>query len=108
MDTAVTWNFSSPDLAMNIFLPDPLLNGLWDWRSQYYLDVNPDPNKPQVQRHIIDFVKVTDWVDFLIEYHRDAPFVGLLPALIPDMPLASRPDDPRKRRRCGPPAATSR
>jgi hypothetical protein len=108
MDPDVTWNFDSPDLAMNIFLPDPLLNGLWDWRAQYYLDVNPDPNKPQVQRHIIDFVKVTDWVDFLIEYHRDAPFVGLLPAEIPDMPLASRPEDPRTRRRCGSPAATSR
>jgi hypothetical protein len=89
MDPAVVWNFSSKNLAMNIFLPDPMLNGLWDWRSQYYLDVNPDPGNPQVQPHIIDFVKVTDWVDFLIEYHRDTPFVGLLPALIPDMPLAN-------------------
>jgi hypothetical protein len=89
MDPDVTWNFSSKNLAMNIFLPDPALNGLWDWRSQYYLDVNPDPARPLVQPHIIDFVKVTDWVDFLIEYHRDTPFVGLLPALIPDMPLAN-------------------
>jgi len=108
MDPNVTWNFGSPDLAMNIFLPDPLLNGMWDWRSQYYLDINPDPSRPAVQPHIIDFLKDTDWVDFLIEYHRDAPFVGLLPATIPDMPLASRPDDPRTHRRCGSPAATSR
>jgi hypothetical protein len=52
MDPNVVWDFSSPNLAMNIFLPDPLLNGLWDWRSLYYLDVNPDPNKPQVQPNI--------------------------------------------------------
>jgi len=97
MDPAVTWNFASPDLAMNIFLPDPLLKGLWDWRSQYYLDVNPDPRKPQVQRNIIDFVKVTDWVDFLIEYHKDTPFVGLLPALIPEFPVIHTKVDPRRR-----------
>jgi hypothetical protein len=98
MDPNVVWDFSSKNLAMNIFLPDPLLNGLWDWRSQYYLDVNPDPTKPQVQPNIIDFVKVTDWVDFLIEYHRDTPFQGLLAPLIPDVPLATRPCDPRRRR----------
>jgi hypothetical protein len=98
MDPNVVWDFSSPNLAMNIFLPDPLLDGLWDWRSQYYLDVNPDPTKPQVQPNIIEFVKVTDWVDFLIEYHRDTPFQGLLPPLIPDVPLATRPCDPRRRR----------
>jgi hypothetical protein len=100
MDPGKEWNFSSPDLAMNIFLPDPSRKGLWDWRSQYYLDVNPDPGKPLVQRHIIEFVKVTDWVDFLIEYHKDAPFVGLLPALIPDMPVLHAKIDPR--RRCRP------
>lgn len=93
------WNFSSPNLAMNIFLPDPLRKGLWDWRSQYYLDVNPDPGKPQVQRHIIDFVKVTDWVDFLVEYHKDTPFNGLLPALIPDFPIKGAQVDPRCPRR---------
>jgi len=98
MDPDVVWDFSSPNLAMNIFLPDPLRLGLWDWRSQYYLEVNPDPGKPQVQPHIIDFVKVTDWVDFLIEYHRDAAFHGLLPAFIPDVPLATKPCDPRRRR----------
>jgi len=98
MDPDVVWDFSSPNLAMNIFLPDPLRQGMWDWRSQYYLEVNPDPGKAQVQPHIIDFVKVTDWVDFLIEYHRDAPFVGLLPAFIPDVPLATKPCDPRRRR----------
>jgi len=85
-DPAATWDFSRPDLAMNIFLPDPLRIGKWDWRSPYYLDVNPDPAKPQVQPNIIEFVKVTDWVDFIIEYHKDVPFVGLLPAQIPEFP----------------------
>jgi hypothetical protein len=92
------WNFSSKDLAMNIFLPDPLLNGLWDWRSQYYLDVNPDPTRPQRQRHVIDFLKETDWVDFLIEYHKDTPLVGLLPAQIPVTPMVHSKTDPRRRR----------
>jgi hypothetical protein len=89
------WDFSG-DLAMNIFLPDPLRRGLWDWRSPYYLDVNPDPTKPRVQPHIIDFVKVTDWVDFIIEYHKDVPFVGLLPAEIPEFPVFNANFEPPK------------
>lgn len=91
------WNFSSNQLAMNIFLPDPLLRGLWDWRSPFYLDVNPDPSQPLVQPHIIDFVKVTDWVDFLIEYHREAKFVGLMPAAIPTFPVFNASFEPPKR-----------
>ena len=95
MATGDEWDFSSRNLAMNIFLPDPLLNGLWDWRSQYYLDVNPDPTGPQIQRHIIDFVKETDWVDFLLEYHKGAPFVASLPDPEPHMPLLRSSFDPR-------------
>ncbi len=87
VDSNVLWDFSDKALAMNIFLPDPKLDGLWDWRSPYYLEVNPDPTRPMVQPHIIDFVKVTDWVDFLIEYHRDVKFIGLLPAAIPAFPV---------------------
>ena len=97
MNADSEWNFSSMNLAMNVFLPDPLLNGMWDWRSQYYLNVNPDPTKPAVQRHIIDFLKETTWVDFLIEYHKGTPFVGLLPALLPDMPVVHTKVDPRRR-----------
>jgi hypothetical protein len=82
---------------MNIFLPDPLRKGLWDWRSPYYLDVNPDPTRPRVQPHIIDFVKITDWVDFIIEYHKDVPFVGLLPAEIPEFPVFNARFEPPKR-----------
>jgi hypothetical protein len=91
----VIWDFSSPQLAMNIFLPDPILLGRWDWRSPYYLDVNPDPTQPLVQPHIIEFVKVTDWVDFLIEYHKETPFVGLLPAAIPEFPVFNAKFDPK-------------
>lgn len=91
------WNFSSNQLAMNLFLPDPLLRGLWDWRSPFYLDVNPDPSQPLVQPHIIEFVKVTDWVDFLIEYHREAKFVGLLPARIPSFPVFNASFEPPRR-----------
>ena len=93
--TTITWNFSSPYLAMNIFLPDPLLRGLCDWRTPFYLDVNPDPTLPPVQPAIIEFVKVTDWVDFLIEYHRDAPAPKLLPAAIPEFPVFNAKFDPK-------------
>ena len=86
-DLSVRWDFANKPLAMNIFLPDPLRMGLWDWRSPYYLDINPDPTKPLVQPHVIEFLKVTDWVDFIIEYHAGAKFVGLLPAAIPDFPV---------------------
>jgi hypothetical protein len=96
MDENDEWDFRSPYLAMNIFLPDPMRIGRWDWRSPYYLDVNPDPSKPQVQRNIIDFVKITDWVDFIIEYHKQVPFVGLLPAQLPEFPHFNRKFQPRR------------
>ncbi len=98
--TDVSWNFTATQLAMNIFLPDPVLLGFWDWRSPYYLEVNPDPNRPPVQPNIIEFVKVTDWVDFLIEYHRDSPldgsYVRLLPAAIPEFPVFNAGFKPSK------------
>jgi hypothetical protein len=87
VDLSVRWDFSSPDLAMNIFLPDPLRVGLWDWRSPFYLDVNPDPTQPRFQPGIIDFVQVTDWVDFIIEYHKGSEFKRLRSAAIPSFPV---------------------
>ena len=75
---------------MNILCPDPSLIGLWDWRSPYYLQVVPDPALPNPQPHVIDFLKLTAWVPFIIEYHRDVPFVGLLPAAIPEYPIFNR------------------
>jgi hypothetical protein len=81
------WDFSSDKLAMNILLPDPLRLGLWDWRAPYYMSLNPTP----VQPNIIDFLQATKrWVEFLIEYHKDVPFNGVLPAAVPQLPLFNR------------------
>jgi hypothetical protein len=83
----VRWDFSAGDLAMNILLPDPDLRGLFDWRAPFYLNINAETDPaPRVQPHVIEFLKGTDWVDFIKEYHRDVPFKGLLPALIPQFP----------------------
>lgn len=82
----VLWDFSRPDLAMNILCPDPALRGLWDWRSPFYLQTQPLP----VQPHVIPFLQQTAWVPFIIEYHKTTPFRGLLPAAIPDYPIFNR------------------
>lgn len=86
IDPAVRWNFTRADLAMNILLPDPGLRGLWDWRSPYYLQTAPSPVQPKV----IPFLSGTAWPRFIVEYHRDVPFRGLLPASIPTFPLFNR------------------
>jgi hypothetical protein len=83
----IRWDFSAPTLAMNIFLPDPLRTGQWDWRSPYYVEVNPEKSPPPIQPGVIDFVKETNWVDFLIEYHKDVPFLSLHVGLIPRLPI---------------------
>ena len=90
IDTSVRWDFKpnvKDDLAMNILLPDPQRKGIWDWRSPYYMDINPDPNLPLVQPHVIDFLKETNWVEFIDEYHKGVPFAGLLAGRIPDFPV---------------------
>lgn len=89
-EPGVVWNFSRSDLAMNILCPDPALRGLWDWRSPFYLQVEPEPGAPLVQPQVIDFLKTTAWVDFIIEYHKEVPFVGILPAAIPEYPVFQR------------------
>ena len=86
MDPAQVWDFRSPALAMNILCPDPALRGLWDWRSPYYLQ----RAATAVQPNVIDFLSGTAWVDFIVEYHRDAPFRRLLPASIPQYPVFDR------------------
>lgn len=83
----VQWDFSADTLAMNIYLPDPGLDGVWDWRSPYYLDVNPGPVGRLIQPHVIDFLTQTNWAEFIIEYHQGVPFNGLLPALAPVYPV---------------------
>jgi Clostripain family len=94
--SGIAWDFSSPNLAMNIFLPDPDLSGQWDWRSPFYLAVDAESDRPLVQPHVIDFLKVTDWVDFIKELHRDVPFVGLLSAVIPTFPAFNATYEPKR------------
>ena len=89
-EPGVHWDFSRPDLAMNILCPDASLRGLWDWRSPYYLQVRLEPGVPAVQPHQIDFLKKSAWVDFIREYHREEPFLGVLAAEIPHLPTFNR------------------
>lgn len=86
----VHWDFSRPELSMNVFLPDPGLHGLWDWRAPFYLQTDADRRVPAVQPHVIDFLKKTAWVDFIVEYHRHQPFKGLRPARVPACPRFDR------------------
>ena len=79
----VRFDFSRDELAMNILCPDPNLIGLWDWRSPFYLQKDAETLDHPVQPHVIDFLKKTAWVDFIIAYHLHEPFRGLRPALIP-------------------------
>ncbi|EHR70394.1 clostripain family protease [Burkholderiales bacterium JOSHI_001] len=88
------WDFKKPPLAMNILLPDPARQGLWDWRSPYYLRARFDPSLPDAQTGQIDFLKTNRWVDFIHDYHLNIDFVGLLPALPPVYPLFLRKLDP--------------
>ena len=105
-DSGIRWDFSSQNLAMNILLPDPDLRGLWDWRSPFYLAVDAESDRPLVQPHVIDFLKITDWVDFIKEYHREVKFAGLLPASIPVFPVFNASYEPKRTPRvppCHPP-----
>ena len=95
MDLGVRWNFANEALAMNVFLPDPGLQGVWDWRSPYYLERAPAAGKPPIQRHVIAFLRRTRWIEFIIEYHKRVRFVGLLPALAPIFPVFQPRFDPK-------------
>jgi Clostripain family len=92
MDEQQIWDFRAQDLGLNIFFPDPALDGIWDWRSPYYLSGTVDPNKPPAHRHVIDFLadvggKKPRWVEFIIEYHKGVPLKGFLPARAPIFPV---------------------
>ena len=82
---APLYDFSDPRLALNIFFPDPMLTGQWDWRSPYYLSGKVDATKPPPQRRVIDFLTDTAghrprWVEFIVEYHATIKFIGFVPA----------------------------
>jgi hypothetical protein len=96
VDENQIWDFRDERLGMGILLPDPTLEGRWDWRSPYYLSGRVDPNQPPAHKHVIGFLaerpgpKRPPWVEFIVEYHKDVPFVGLLRAQAPQFPRFNR------------------
>ena len=100
LDENQIWDFRSTHLGLNIFFPDPDLQGLWDWRSPYYLAGKVDPTQPPAQRHVIDFLASRGgasppWVAFIKEYHRGIDFVGLRSAQPPLFPIFNAPFKPK-------------
>ena len=93
VDEAQTWDFRDNRLGISILLPDPALEGLWDWRSPYYMAGAVDPAKPPALKAQIPFLADrpggvrAPWPAFVQEYHRDVPFVGLLRIRPPEFPL---------------------
>ncbi len=95
MDTNVPWDFGGRSLAMNIFLPDPERQGVWDWRSPFYMASKLPPGSPNREAHPIDFLTATRWIDFIDEYHKNLNVFTLLPALAPRFPVFNRRFDPK-------------
>ncbi len=91
VDPTVLWDFSSNELAMNIYLPDPDLSGTLDWRAPYYF--NKQPGALPAQPEVIDFLRNTAWVDFILAYLKGVRFAGLRSPVIPTFPLADKPGD---------------
>jgi len=98
MDENQIWDFRNERLGVNIFFPDPGIDGLWDWRSPYYLKNILATDQPPAQAHVIDFLADASgrspWVKFLIEYHNVAaggsipkPKIVLLRAKPPLFPI---------------------
>lgn len=86
LDESRIWDFSDPRLGLNILLPDPGLQGMWDWRSPYYLADHlagqaggsaPPASGPQIGflRHLGPGRR-PPWPQFIVDYHRDLPFDG--------------------------------
>ncbi len=79
---AEVWDFAG-NIAISLFLPNPRRRDLWDWRTPYYLNITEDA----VQPHIIEFLKSTAWVDFILKYHEKTPFKGFRAATLPPFPV---------------------
>jgi len=97
---AIVYDFSDKRLGLNLFFPDPALDGKWDWRSPYYLSGTVDPTKPPAHRHVIPFLanlreQRPRWVEFIVEYHKETPFIGFFPARAPFFPVFNAKFDPR-------------
>jgi hypothetical protein len=96
----VVWDFSDPHLAMNIFLPDPGRSGQWDWRTPFYVDINPGQGPARMQSGVVPFLQETTWVEFLREYHSDTVFRSIsVPGLftVPTVRQGVPPIDPKRR-----------
>ncbi len=97
---AIVYDFSDKRLGLNIFFPDPALEGRWDWRSPYYLSGTVDKTKPPAHRHVIPFLadlrtQRPRWVEFIVEYHKETQFIGFFPARAPFFPIFDIKFDPR-------------
>jgi hypothetical protein len=106
MDENQIWDFRNQRLGINILFPDPGIEGLWDWRSPYYMKNTLETDKPPAQAHVIDFLADSSgrspWVKFLIEYHNvggggpiPRPKIVLLRAKPPLFPIFDRNFKPK-------------
>jgi hypothetical protein len=95
MDLAQSWNFGDANLAMNVFLPDPDRQGVWDWRSPFYMASKQPAGSPNREANPIDFLTGTRWIDFIDEYHKNQNTFALLPALAPKFPIFNQRFDPK-------------
>jgi hypothetical protein len=102
IDENQIWDFRNQRLGINVFFPDPGLQGLWDWRTPYYLKDSNKAADPPAQAHVIDFLDDSTgrsaWVKFLIEYHRvdGVPQkIVLLRAKPPRYPIFDRDFQPK-------------
>ena len=104
VDETQIWDFRNTSLGVNIFFPDPGIQGLWDWRGPYYMKsaLAAEEGKPPAQGGVIDFLNDSSgrspWVKFLIEYHRlpaNQPKIVLLRAKPPLFPAFDREFRPK-------------
>ncbi len=94
-DPNIVWDFTDRKLGMNIYFPDPALEGRWDWRSPYYLSGRVDPTLPPAHLHVIPFLAETGgvrarWVEFIVAYHEKTQFLAFLPPRQPVFPIFNR------------------
>lgn len=87
----VLWNFEGEKFSLNLLCPDPDLEGLWDWRSAFYLQTAACAAQPV----LCPFITTTGWRDFIEKYHTP-PGVEVRefvfrPARIPAYPVCNRP-----------------
>ncbi|MBL8306583.1 MAG: hypothetical protein JNM33_07790 [Rubrivivax sp.] len=99
-DPSIRYDFRDTQLGLNIFFPDPGLDGIWDWRSPYYLSGTVDPAKPPAHRHVIPFLadvagRSPAWVEFIVEYHNTTKFKGFHPPQPFVFPVFNRKFDPK-------------